>query len=442
LVIGLSYEGPNQFYTQTITQNGASWLEGAGSANNYLPGNNTNYDRAEVWYANNIALPGTVININYNGPINNLMVTVVEYSGLVTALPMLDQGAQAACNVGCGNVLSSGATATTTQVNELLVAAFAQHGVATFSLPTNGFTIEQQASVGTVSGAYSDNSSVIDEVVSTNVTSTLTNNWCGCVATFFYVPVIPPVPPPPPPVPPLPPPIPPQPAPNPALFPVSRTVQDYINHIRDKFAEINFTTWVSNNDLIEWLNLAVEDIAMKTLPPRYEVWPPLQFNSVGQQFNYQLPDNFFRFKSFGDTSGVYFNGDPLLLEDKTAEMEEYVYATLLVTNQPIWFWMWANQLFVYPPPVDNMGIFHLYYYRLPNLVQFLTDLVDVDRPWEEVVVTYVCWKALERDKHPMAQIYRQEYNEAVSTQYSESRVRMEKRARYVHSHDYWGREDR
>jgi hypothetical protein len=224
------------------------------------------------------------------------------------------------------------------------------------------------------------------------------------------------------------------------------TVGDYLGELRDRFAEINFTTWISDDQLAQWLNLGVDDIAFRVLPPRYEVWPPIQFNSVGGQVNYTLPANFFRVKEFGDTSGLFFNGDALLFEDKTAEWEQFQFGVgFMPTNQPIWFWFWSNQVFMYPPPADNTGIIRMYYYRIPTPVSVPAnpaDLVDVDRPWEEVVIKFVLWKSLEKDKHPMSQIYRQEYEQAVSTQYSESRIRAEKRARYVHSHDFWGREDR
>jgi PKD repeat protein len=229
----------------------------------------------------------------------------------------------------------------------------------------------------------------------------------------------------------------------PIYCPVLMLVSDYLIELRGRFAEINFTLWIPDQQLISWLNLGVDDIQMRTLPPRYEVYPPYQITSIGGQVNYNLPANFFRVKTFGDEAGLFFNGDSLLFEDKTSEYEQFLYGVGLVpTNNPIWFWFWSNQFFVYPPPVDNTGIIKMYYYRLPNYVCLATDVVDVDRPWTEVLIKFVLWKALEKDKHPMAQIYRQEYEAGVSNQYSESRIRNEKRARYVHSHDYWGRGDR
>jgi hypothetical protein len=156
-----------------------------------------------------------------------------------------------------------------------------------------------------------------------------------------------------------------------------------------------------------------------------------------------LPGDFFRLKEFGDVSGLYYNGDALLFEDKTAEWEQLQFNSPgVIQSGVVWFWLWSGNFYIYPPPPDNTGIIKMYYYRLPHMVNQAADVVDIDRPWTEVVVKYVLWKVLEKDKHPMSQVYRQQYDQSVSTQYSESRVRLEKRARYVHSHDFWGREDR
>jgi PKD repeat protein len=228
----------------------------------------------------------------------------------------------------------------------------------------------------------------------------------------------------------------------PIYCPILMLVSDYLLELRARFAEINFTTWIPDSQLIAWLNLGMDDIQFRTLPPRYEVYPPYQISSVGYQSNYPLPTNYFRLKEFGDTSGLFFNGDALLFEDKTAELEQFQFSDLMSSNNPVWFWFWANQFFIYPPPVDNTGVIKTYYHRLPNYVCLTTDTVDVDRPWTEVLIKFVLWKSLEKDKHPMSQVYRQEYEQGLSNQYSESRIRVERRARYVHSHDFWGREDR
>lgn len=398
----------------SIVQAGAVWVPD--TQNSPTPG-------IEIWRAPNVLAAGTTITITKSG-VTNTVGVAAEYSGLVN-VSTVDKFV----NTATGNSATpdSGTTTPTTAADELWFGAFTQSTAApqVLSSPTNLFSIVgqgQDSGNNLITGAC-DNIVGATGMADVSITSSISAAWVGVIVTYIGVPVAP--------------------SPPTINFPINRLVSDYITELRNRFAEINFVTWIPDQQLISWMNQGVDDIAFRTLPPRYEVFPPIQFPSVGGQTDYSLPNDFFRLKEFGDTSGLFFNGDALLFEDKTAEMEQFQFGVgFMPTNQPIWFWFWGGKVFMYPPPADNTGIIKMYYYRLPAYARNLTDAVDVDRPWEEVLIKFVLWKSLEKDKHPMSQIYRQEYEQALSNQYSESRIRVEKRARYVHSHDFWGREDR
>jgi hypothetical protein len=221
-----------------------------------------------------------------------------------------------------------------------------------------------------------------------------------------------------------------------------KLASDMLAEARIRFAEIAFTTWIPDSDLMSWINLGTYDIVIRAMPPSHEVWPPYQIPAVAGQYAYPLPDGSSRIPAFlrvseleGDRSGVFFNGKGLDHTSRRVQLEDVLFNNPTSQQDPESFWLWNNQLFVFPIPSPSPGTIKMYYYRQPLEVVNTFDPIDLDMPWREVLLKFLLWKALEKDKNAMAQVYRTEYEQALSNMYSEARVRIEKRARFVHQSD-------
>ena len=218
-----------------------------------------------------------------------------------------------------------------------------------------------------------------------------------------------------------------------------RLVSDMLTEARLRFAEIAFTTWIPDSDLISWMNLGTYDIVIRAMPPSHEVLNPVSISTIIGTYQYALPDGsvngipaFLRVSELeGDQSGVFFNGLGLDHTSRRRQLEDTLANSPSDFADPESFWLWGNTLLVFPIP-GVVGTLRMYYYRQPTEVILSTDPIDLDMPWREVLLKFLLWKALEKDKNAMAQVYRTEYEQALSNMYSESRVRIEKRARFVH----------
>jgi hypothetical protein len=405
IILGESHETPGTI--TSIVQANVTWTKDR----EFAPGNGLS---ASIWRAFPIAASaGTLVTITYSGVVGHPNFTAFEYSGLTGLLD------KTASNSGSSATIDNGTTAVTSQAEELWFSKdIKTPDSATLTYPS-GWAVQEENSDLTHAVHIFTQLTSNTGVAEVNYTVGSVSTWSGVTAT--YPAFIPPV----------------------CRTPLT-TVQNYITELRDRFAEINFTTWLPDSDLIAWLNLGLDDIVFRTLPARYEVYPPYTIASVAGQYRYPLPADFFRVKQFGDSGGVFFNGSPLYNEDQTDSLEDDLSSISPTPNEsdPNSYWIWSKQIFVYPIPGPDSFPIKMYYYRLPIDTCALTDVVDLDRPYTEVLIKFILWKALEKDKHPMAQYYRQEYEGALSNMYSESRIKVEKRARYVHTHDYYGRDGR
>ena len=101
--------------------------------------------RCACYYLENAAAEASTGNFigTLSGVLVNLVVAVVEVAGLKLS-GTLDK---ALATNGVGTAPSTAATGTLAQAKELIVAGFSSNGLGTFSAPTNGFTIGDQANV-------------------------------------------------------------------------------------------------------------------------------------------------------------------------------------------------------------------------------------------------------------------------------------------------------
>ena len=140
----------------------------------------TNYCDAEVWLGAVSASASTTVTITLSAAGQGI-ADICEYSGLADT--PIDKTASAYGN-SAGSLTSTGATATTTQADELWVGSI-EFCSGTQSTPTNSFTLLDGADANSTSLVF------LEKIVSSTGTansgttgSTAWNGWAGCIATF------------------------------------------------------------------------------------------------------------------------------------------------------------------------------------------------------------------------------------------------------------------
>lgn len=135
----------------------------------------------EIWYSKNIT-GGTTPTITINHSNQQANSIVREFSGLDTASP-LDKSAIAA---GIGGSPSSGATATTTSANELVVG-FAADIVNAGTVGAGYSNLLRQQKAGTTMSAYIEGKTVTSTGTQTATFGGMSSIWVVGVATFKEV---------------------------------------------------------------------------------------------------------------------------------------------------------------------------------------------------------------------------------------------------------------
>ena len=126
------------------------------------------------------------ITITLSGSANSGVADICEYSGLKTS-GFLDQTATAGTQWG---IASTGTTSTTTQATELCIGAIGVTGGDAVITPTNGFTLLDGVNYQG-GGGYNVALGFFENIVSSTGTyesaaaGTNTNNWAGCIVTFY-----------------------------------------------------------------------------------------------------------------------------------------------------------------------------------------------------------------------------------------------------------------
>jgi hypothetical protein len=166
----------------SVTQNSPTDTAG----NTYfglLPVTNSNVGRLQMWYAKNIlGNPSNVVACHFSSSVPWLSISVLQYSG---ADPVNPLDAQAIATSGS----SSGTTAltapfSTSQANELIVAAATVDSLGMTYVAGAGFTLED-ANIGNISG---DEHALVN-TLQTNAIATMgwtsgSHHWVIVLATF------------------------------------------------------------------------------------------------------------------------------------------------------------------------------------------------------------------------------------------------------------------
>lgn len=167
--------GSNTPSISSISQTGVTWTYQIGKTHaSYVSW------RGEIWFGVVTSGANVMVNITLDkSAVNHATADVCEYSGLLTS-GFLDL---TATNSSLATTTpDTGTTSTTTQAEELWVGLTGSTWT-TQSSPTNGFTLLDGVTDGSVSNAYLEK--IVSSTGTANSGTTQTSNaWLGCIATF------------------------------------------------------------------------------------------------------------------------------------------------------------------------------------------------------------------------------------------------------------------
>ncbi len=139
-------------------------------------------ERGGIYYIENAPSQTDTGAFTIGGIAPLIRIAGYEVSGIATS-GSLDK--TSSNNNVSGTTLDSGTTATTSQADEFSIAVIGQRIAATFSAPTNGYSISVQGN-----NAAANTMGVLNKILSatvaanTSVTSTQSAGWAGAIATF------------------------------------------------------------------------------------------------------------------------------------------------------------------------------------------------------------------------------------------------------------------
>jgi hypothetical protein len=189
-------------------------------------------------------------------------------------------------------------------------------------------------------------------------------------------------------------------------FPVStRTAQNLMDYIRRQFGD-DASVQIQDADLITWINMGQMDIVTKL--------ECLQATSVATSVANQnylvMPTDVIKMES------VYYSDKPLKATSMDS-IQTTVGSTISTdTGDPIWWWIWANRIYMYPVPDNSTTSVEINYIKRPLDVANGASLLSIPDAYYNALAEYVMIKAQELDENLQgAQISKQKYDETVTS---------------------------
>lgn len=194
------------------------------------------------------------------------------------------------------------------------------------------------------------------------------------------------------------------------------TLTTFLTRVREQLDEPIARFWTDAN-LTTWINDALKDIARKT--ESIQSYNTSVSAVVGTN-KYSFPTDLIRVHriEFVPTGSTI----TYTLEPKTQDEMDRVWGGFQSSSgYPQYYMIWGypggsstmeHKFQVYPVP-SATGTFNLYYYRIPTDLTSGSDVAQIPNGWDDLVVYYVCYRALQKRMSPNWQEYKLQYDEQV-----------------------------
>ncbi len=171
----------------------------------------------------------------------------------------------------------------------------------------------------------------------------------------------------------------------------SLTVQQILTRVTRQFGD-TANVQIDSTDIVRWVNDAMREIVLQN--------QLLQAVATGaitaQQSNYTLPNDMLTLRSI-KCDGRKLR--PMSLSEAETQIPDFDNTAIYPVDLPQSFWIWANQLYLYPSPSSQALQLRIYYTRQPVDVVNLTDVPELLPQYHNRIVEYCLQQAYELDEN-------------------------------------------
>lgn len=156
-----------------------------------------------------------------------------------------------------------------------------------------------------------------------------------------------------------------------------------------------------------YLNTAQMEFAKRTLCLETDATE----NSVSGTQQYTLPANFYKLKHPG---GCFWHTGQNRRELDYLDVARGTRLGNTATGTPTHFWLWRNEVWLYPiPGTTANNMIQIYYHKKPATMTLDGDSPDIDSAYHEDLVWYAAWRCLLVDNGKQALAYKQLWDAAL-----------------------------
>lgn len=188
------------------------------------------------------------------------------------------------------------------------------------------------------------------------------------------------------------------------------TVGEIFTRVQRQFGD-DTSAQLTIDDVVRWINDAMRDIAINNdlLQVRGTQ------NSVANQKNYTLPTDIMKLQSV-KYAGISLRASTLQELDSLMGTDDQTIAQGYAVGTPQTYWLYANELNLYPAPATSLaGGISIYYTRQPTDVAASTDVPGIPQEYHNSLVEYCMAKAFELDaNHFVASMKQQRFDQSVA----------------------------
>lgn len=163
------------------------------------------------------------------------------------------------------------------------------------------------------------------------------------------------------------------------------TLSDVMTYVKRQFGDESGVQ-LTDADIIRWTNQAQMEIVNKNPMIQAVATQP----AVANQQTYSIPPDMIQIES------VMYDGN--ILEPQSFEgIRSYLGADNSVSGVPMYWYTWANQIYLWPIPTDTKTV-SVNYSKIPVSVAVSSDFLGVPDRYYDRVCEYVMSKAYEMDE--------------------------------------------
>lgn len=204
---------------------------------------------------------------------------------------------------------------------------------------------------------------------------------------------------------------------------MTQTQSNLLQMVRDRLDEQTESSWL-DTELRRWINQGAREVARRT--ETLQTTSTIAMSSGVQQ--YTAPTDVIRIYrvEYLDTSSIVY---PLEYRDFNTMDGVWWSSQLTASGRPMLWTAWGFpptlKIILYPTPDTSATNIKVYYYKLPTVIaedgSNPNTTLDIPNGWEDLLVDYVEYNALRKDRDPRWQEAKALFEQHVTEMYEMTR---------------------